>query len=114
MDGAYDAGRGVVLPSHPPQFFALGEGQLQPPMAAGNGAFDLELSGHFPNITTAAQGRAVQAGRVASLTRFCQQGHTAQRHDPSIRNVSPGNSSRPAWLETAFFQPWLEMPTPRS
>ena len=57
---ADEARRGVVLPSHSPQFLAFGEGHLQPSVAAGNGAFDLDLSGHFPNITTIAQGGGAQ------------------------------------------------------
>ena len=48
---AYQARRGIVLASHPPQFLAFGEGHLQATMAASNGAFDLDLSGHLPNIT---------------------------------------------------------------
>ena len=53
---AYVARRGVVLPSHSPQFLALSEGHLQPTVAAGYGAFDLDPSGHLPNVTTIAQG----------------------------------------------------------
>ena len=53
---AHDARRSVVLPSHPPQFLAFGEGHLDPALAAGNGAFDRDFSGHFPNFTTTAQG----------------------------------------------------------
>ena len=56
MGRAYDARRGVVLATYPPQLFAFGEGHLEPPVAAGNGAFDRYSSGHFPNITTTAQG----------------------------------------------------------
>ena len=66
--GAYDARRGVVLPSHPPQFLAFGEGHLDPAVAAGNGAFDRDFSGHFPNIATTARGRGtgMRAGCSAS------------------------------------------------
>ena len=44
----------VVLASLLPQSFAFGEGHLDPAVAAGNGAFDRDFSGHFPNITTTA------------------------------------------------------------
>ena len=65
VDGADEARRGVVFPSHPPQFLALGEGHLDPAVAAGNGAFDRDFSGHFPNVTTTAQGGGSgHAGRV--------------------------------------------------
>ena len=56
VGGAYDASRGVVLSSHPPEFLAFTEGHLQPAVAASDGAFDRDFSGHFPNITTPAQG----------------------------------------------------------
>ena len=58
MGKAYDARCRVVIPSHPPQFLAFGEGHLGPAVAAGDSAFDRDFSGHFPNITTAAQGGA--------------------------------------------------------
>ena len=107
MDGAYEACSGVVLASHPPQFLALGEAHFLSAMTTGNGAFDLELSGHFPNITIAAQGGACTAGRVANLTRFCQQGHSAQPHDRRARNAGPGSdpSGRHGWK-----QPCLQPP----
>ena len=67
---AYDARRGVVLPSHPPQLLAFGEGHLQPAVAARDGAFDRDFSGHFPNITTTAQGggSGMRAERRTSST----------------------------------------------
>ena len=70
VSGADDARRGVVLATHPPQFFAFGEGHLEPPVAAGNSAFDRYSSGHFPNITTTAQGRGsgIREERRASST----------------------------------------------
>ena len=65
IGGADDACRSVVLPSHPPQFLAFGEGHLDPAVAAGNGAFDRDFSGHLPNITTKSQGGGFgHAGRV--------------------------------------------------
>ena len=65
---AYEARRSAVLASHPPQFLAFGERHLQPEVAAGNGAFDRDSSGHFPNITTTARGRGsgLRAGCSAS------------------------------------------------
>ena len=65
---AYEARRSAVLASHSPQFLAFGEGHLQPAVAAGNGAFDRDSSGHFPNITTTARGRGsgLRAGCSAS------------------------------------------------
>ena len=56
MGGADEASRGVVLASLLPQSFAFGEGHLDPAVAAGNGAFDRDFAGHFPNTTTADQG----------------------------------------------------------
>ena len=53
---AYDARRGVVLPSHLPQLLALGEGHLRAAVAADDGAFDRDSSWHLPNITPTAQG----------------------------------------------------------
>ena len=47
MGRAYEARRRVVLPTHSPEFLALGEGHLQPSVAAGNGAFDWNFSRHF-------------------------------------------------------------------
>ena len=68
MGRAYDARCGVVLPSHPPQFLAFGERHLDPAVAAENGAFDRDFSGHFPNFTTTARGResGLRAGCSAS------------------------------------------------
>ena len=54
MGRAYEARRGVMLPSLPPQVFALGKGHLEPAVAAGDGAFDRDFAGHSPNITTPA------------------------------------------------------------
>ena len=78
--GADDARSGVVLASHPPQFLAFGEGHLQSAVAARNGAFDLNLSGHFANITTTEQGEGSygRAGWPASSTfasKFIRPGH---------------------------------------
>ena len=71
---AYDARRGAVLASHPPQFLSSGEGHLQPAVATGNGAFDRDSSGHFPNITTADQGGDFgHVCRVVSLINFRRQ-----------------------------------------
>ena len=56
VGGADEARRGVVLASLLPQSFAFGEGHLDPAVAAGNGAFDRDFAGHFPNTTTTAQG----------------------------------------------------------
>ena len=67
---AYEARRGVVLPSHSPQFLAFGEGHLQPAVAAGNGAFERDFSGHFPNITTTARGGVGHARWVFSVNFF--------------------------------------------
>ena len=65
---AYDARRGAVLATHPPQFLAFGEGHLRAAVAAGNGAFDRDFRRHFPNITTTAQGADMGAGWSASST----------------------------------------------
>ena len=62
VGGADEARCSVVLASLLPQSFAFGEGHLDPAVAAGNGAFDRDFSGHFPNITTTAQGRGFGAG----------------------------------------------------
>ena len=56
VGGAHEACRGVVLLAHPPQFLAFGEGHLQPAVAAGNGAFGRDFSGHSRNSTTIARG----------------------------------------------------------
>ena len=53
---ADEARRSIVIEAHLPQFLAFGEGNLDPAVAAGNGAFDRDFSGHSPNITTTAQG----------------------------------------------------------
>ena len=82
VGGADEARRGVVLASLLPQSFAFGEGHLDPAVAAGNGAFDRDFSGHFPNITTTAQGRGFRVcaqgeglawrhGQEAGLRRIC-------------------------------------------
>ena len=39
----------LVLATHPPQFFAFGEGHLQPAVAACDGAFDRDFAGHLPS-----------------------------------------------------------------
>ena len=54
---ADEARRGVIFPSHPPQFLALGEGHLPLVVAASDGALDRHFSGHFPNVTTIEQGK---------------------------------------------------------
>ena len=54
VGGAYYSRRSAVLPSHPPQFLAFGEGHLPLVVAASDGAFDRDFSGHFLNITTTA------------------------------------------------------------
>ena len=65
VGGAYEARRRVVLASLLPQSLALGEGHVDPAVAAGNGAFDRDFSGHPPNIaTTAPGGGSGHAGRV--------------------------------------------------
>ena len=46
VGGAAEARRSVVLASHEPQFLAFGEAHLEPAVAAGNGAFDRDFSGH--------------------------------------------------------------------
>ena len=71
VSGADDARGGVVLASHPPQLFAFGEGHLDPAVAAGNGAFDGDFSGHFPNITTTAQGRGFSGMRAGCSASTC-------------------------------------------
>ena len=80
MGRADEARRGVMLPSHPPQFLPIGKGHPQPSVAAGNGAFDRDFSGHSPNITTTAQGRGFgDARRVFSVNftsaDYMQGGH---------------------------------------
>ena len=52
---ADEARRSVVLPSHPPQLLPFGQGHPQPAVTAGDGAFDLNFSGHVPYITTAVR-----------------------------------------------------------
>ena len=56
VGGADETRRGVVLPSHPPQLLAFGEGRLPLVVAAGDGAFNRHFSGHFPDVSTTAQG----------------------------------------------------------
>ena len=51
-----EARRRVVLASHTPEFIALGKSHPHATVAASNGAFDLDLSGHSPNVTTIEQG----------------------------------------------------------
>ena len=55
MGRAYDSRRGAVLPSHPPEFLAFGEGHPLPVVAARDGAFDRDFAGHSPNITATDQ-----------------------------------------------------------
>ena len=47
---ADEARRGVVRPSHSPQFLAFGEGHPPLVVAASDGAFDRHFSGHFPQF----------------------------------------------------------------
>ena len=70
--GAYDARRGVVLPSHSPQFLAFGEGHLEPAVAADDGAFDWDFSGHSPQFYNGSsrRGRSMHAGCSASTLIF--------------------------------------------
>ena len=75
MGGADGARCSVVLASDAPQFLAFGEGHLEPAVAAGNGAFERDFAGHFPDITTADQGRC--SGHVRKV-RDCR-GITAKR-----------------------------------
>ncbi len=97
MDGAYEACSGVVLASHPPQFLALGEGHFLPEMTTGNGAFDLELSGHFPNITTAAQIGVRTGGRPASATFATKVIRPSHVFAEPVTQPKVG-PTRPAWL----------------
>ena len=102
MGRAYQARCGIVLASHPPQFLAFGEGHFLPAMTAGNGAFDLDLSGHFPNVTTIGQrGPQERQGRQPPPLL------PARSFPPAQRSVSPERQPvqfpRPAWLETALF-----------
>ncbi len=76
---AYDARRGVVLPSHPPQLLAFGEGQLQPAVAARDGAFD----GIFLVISPILQ-RQLKEGRIC-----------AQAAQPQMLLLS---TASPKWL----------------
>ena len=64
MGRADEARRSIVIAAHLPQFLAFGEGHLDPAVAAGNGAFDRDFAGHFPNITTTDQGGVGHARRV--------------------------------------------------
>ena len=68
MGGADEARCGVVLASLPPQSFAFGEGHLDPAVAAGNGAFDRDFSGHFPILQRQLKegGSGMRAGCSAS------------------------------------------------
>ena len=92
----------LMLPSHPPEFLALGEGHLQPAVAAGYGAFDLDLSGHFPNLTTIEQGGSsdLRAGPSASSTLA---GKVIGSSAMIARSGTPG---RHGWKQP-FLQPWL-------
>ena len=88
MGSAYDARCGVVLPSHTPQFLAFGEGQLDPAVAAGNGAFGRDFGRHSPNITTTAQGGGFgQARRVCSVGLYlgCGVGKSLHPSSPGQR-----------------------------
>ena len=71
---AYDARCRVVLPSHPPQFLAFGEGHPQPAVAARDGAFGRDFSGHSPNFTTTARGGGGHARRVFSVNFYLDCG----------------------------------------
>ena len=85
MGRAYDASRGVVLPSHPPHLLAFGEGHLQPAVTANDDAFDRDFSGHFPNITTADQGGI----RACAKSMACLHSGKGDVNDrPSIRQVA--------------------------
>ena len=90
MGRAYDARRGAVLASHPPQFLAFSEGHLQPAVTTGNGAFDRDSCRHFPNITTANQGGDFgHACRAAGLICFCPQGHSSRPLGGRVWQVDP-------------------------
>ena len=67
VSGADDARRGIVLASHPPQFLAFGEGHPQPAVAARDGAFDRDFSGHSPILQRQLEeGAGMRAGCSAS------------------------------------------------
>ena len=87
VSGADDAHCRVVLPSHPPQFLAFGQSHLDPAVAAGNGAFERDSSGHFPNITTTARGRGPGMRAACSASTFILVAAWEQSLNPG----SPGH-----------------------
>ena len=97
---AYDARCRVVLASHLPQFLAFGEGHLQPAVAAGNGAFGRDFSGHFPNFTTTARGGGGHARRVCSVNFYLDCGVGKSLH-PGSPGHRLANREGPAKAENA-------------
>ena len=89
----------LFSPPTPPQFLAFGEGHLDPAVAAGNGAFDRDFSGHFPNITTADQGGGSEhARKVFSVNFYLGCGEGKSLHPGGPRNLA-GKWRQPGqWL----------------
>ena len=106
---AYDARCRVVLPSHPPQFLAFGEGHPQPAVAAFDGAFGRDFSGHSPNFTTTARGGGGHARRVFSVNFYldCVVGKSLHPGRPGHRlahrkgPLNAENAARTTGLLTA-------------
>ena len=97
VGGADDARCRVVLPSHPPQFLAFGERHLYPAVAAGNGAFDRDFSGHFPILQ-----RQIEEGVSGMRTgrRIGEASRPRGWSTPNLLNLHRNGARRWSW-------PWL-------
>ena len=93
--------RGVVLPSHPPQFLAFGEAHLLPVVATGNGAFDRDFFGHFPNITTTNQAVGFGHARGVVNVNSCLDCGVGKSLHPSSPEHGPAHRKGPLNAENA-------------